>query len=104
MAFTCTTQQSEQRLDVTVTGDIDLAAYPGLQAEAGIWAREGTDVTLDCSQVTFMDSMGLRLMVELKQAINAKGNVFAVTEPSQPVRRVLELTGVQGLFEMAAEE
>lgn len=98
MAFTCTARQSDQRVMATITGDVDLAAYPVLQAEADSWTGTDTDVVLDCSQVTFMDSMGLRVLVQIHQTVTDASHTLTLTDPSTPVLRVLELAGVQQLF------
>lgn len=98
MAFTCTARESAQQVVATVTGDVDLAAYPRLQAEAEAWVRTGTDVVLDCSQVTFMDSMGLCVLVQIYQAVTEADHTLTLADPSTPVMRVLELAGVQQLF------
>ena len=102
MEFTCAARQSGQQLIVTAAGDVDLAIYPRLQAEADIWASKGLDVALDCSGVTFMDSMGLRVMVELRQALSDAGRTLTLTKVSTPVSRVLELAGVESFFGLPA--
>ncbi|GAA2021466.1 anti-sigma factor antagonist [Catenulispora yoronensis] len=102
MKLTCTARQSGQQLIVTVAGDVDLAIYPRLRTEAQTWADNGTDVVMDCSGVTFMDSMGIRVLIQLRRAITDAGHTLALVGPSQPVVRVLELAGIQDLFEQAA--
>lgn len=102
MEFTCTTRQSGQRLDVTVAGDIDLAIYPRFRAEAESWAGQGVAVVLDCSGVTFMDSMGLRVLVQLRQDLADAGQTLTLVNPSERVSRVLELAGVREVFVQAA--
>jgi anti-anti-sigma factor len=99
MGFTCIARQSEQQVVATITGDVDLAAYPRLEAEAAAWAGAGIDVVLDCSEVSFMDSMGLRVLVQIWQAVTDRGRSLILADPSTPVMRVLELAGVQQLFE-----
>lgn len=99
MGYTSTARQSGQRLNVSIAGDIDLAIHAQLEVEAETWAAGGTDVTVDCSQVTFMDSMGLQVLVQLRRAVTEGGRTFALADPSQPVLRVLELAGVQSMFE-----
>jgi stage II sporulation protein AA (anti-sigma F factor antagonist) len=45
-----------------------------------------------------MDSMGLRVLVQLMRAVVAGGHAFTLADPSEPVTRVLELAGVQNVF------
>lgn len=98
MGFTYTARHSEQQIIVTVTGDIDLPAYPSLQAEIANWVGKDADVILECSEVTFMDSMGLRFLVQARHAILQGGHSLILADPSRPVMRVLELGGVVSLF------
>jgi stage II sporulation protein AA (anti-sigma F factor antagonist) len=101
MEFTCTAHQSGPQLIATVAGDIDLAIHPRFRAEAQVWVGKHTDVVLDCSGVTFMDSMGLRVLVELWRGVTEAGHRFALARPSTSVTRVLELAGLVGVFEYA---
>lgn len=98
MEFSCTTREAEGRLTITVVGAVDLASYPRLHADAEIWTNAQTDLVLDCSGVTFMDSMGLRLLAELLHGTAEAGHEFALAAPSPPVIRVLELAGARGVF------
>lgn len=98
MEFSCTARQADGHLAVTVSGDIDLAAYPVFEAEAQTWIDGLTDVVVDCSGVTFMDSMGISVLVHLMRGVTEAGYDFALAAPSVPVTGVLQLAGVQGLF------
>lgn len=101
MEFTCTAHQSGSHLIATIAGDVDLAIHPRFRAEAEVWAGKHTDVVLECSGVTFMDSMGLRVLVELWRNVTEAGHAFTLADPSKPVTRVLELAGLRDVFELA---
>lgn len=98
MEYSCTARQSGRQLVAAISGDVDLAVHARFQAAADGWAAQGTDVLLDCSGVTFMDSMGLRVLVQLMRAVIGGGHAFQLADPSEPVARVLELAGVQNVF------
>jgi stage II sporulation protein AA (anti-sigma F factor antagonist) len=98
MRFSCTTRRTAGHLVIALAGDIDLAIYSRLNADAETWVDKQIDLVLDCSGVTFMDSMGLRVLVYLKRAVTEAGHNLTLADPSQPVTRVLELAGVQELF------
>lgn len=99
MEFTCTARQAGSLAVFTITGDVDLAAHVRFQGdmERG-WPATPRDVVVDCSRVTFLDSMGLRVLVHAMQRAANEGCAFALAAPSEPVRRVLELAGVTSLF------
>jgi anti-sigma B factor antagonist len=55
-------------------------------------AATSTDrIVLDLTRLTFLDSAGLRVVLEVGAASRARGLEFAVIPGTGPVRRVLEL-------------
>lgn len=98
MDFSCSARQVADRLVFTVTGDVDLAVHTRFETEVEKSWDGSMDLTIDCSQVAFMDSMGLRVLVLTMQRAAENGRDFALAAPSEPVRRVLELAGVKSLF------
>lgn len=44
-------------------------------------------------EVTFCDSSGLGLMLQLHRTVEGSGKPFAIFDPSPQVQRVLELSG-----------
>jgi anti-anti-sigma factor len=79
-----------------VRGEIDAAGAPALRA-ALAELREvvgGDAVVLDLSEVTFMDSSGLAALVDASSG----GRRVEVRRPSPIVRRVIEMTGLDGLL------
>jgi len=99
MDFTCTARQAGSLVVFTITGDVDLAAHVRFQGEMERgWPATPRDVVVDCSRITFLDSMGLRVLVQAMQRAAREGCAFALAAPSEPVRRVLELAGVSSLF------
>lgn len=98
MEFSCTADQIAGRVVLTVAGDVDLAAHAHFEAEI-LQAWDGSsDLVIDCSRITFLDSMGLRVLVQSRQRAVDNGRDFALAAPSEPVLRVLELAGVKSLF------
>lgn len=74
-------------------GEIDLANADALPDAASRidGAAPRSAVLLDLSRVEFMDSSGLRGLLEARRRIGEAGHPFALLRPSAPVRRVLEL-------------
>lgn len=84
---------------VAVSGEIDLATAP--QVRDALAPREDgeTAVVLDLRETTFLDSSGIRVLVEAHRAGEADGIPFSVAG-SAPVRDLLETTGVAGHLEL----
>lgn len=78
---------------VVLSGDIDIQTAPEVEnAVTGLGV--GGDVTLEMSAVRFMDSSGLRTIISCRQALDDAGQRLLLAEPSDAVRRVLEITGL----------
>lgn len=81
-----------------LSGEIDMATVSRLQeAFQELADRRLTEVIVDASMVTFMDSTGLHALVEGKRQIHEVGSSLALVASPQ-VRRVLELAFPEQLF------
>ncbi len=83
-----------------VGGEIDLTSAPRLDDEIQALIEQSvTNLTLDLSSVAFMDSTGLRVLLKASKLIEGNGGRVVLREPSEPVRRLLEVSGLDGHFE-----
>jgi anti-sigma B factor antagonist len=55
---------------------------------------QGDDVSLDLSGVSFMDSSGIRVLVDAHNRADAVGRRLVIEWPSSAVQRVLEISGL----------
>jgi anti-anti-sigma factor len=55
-------------------------------------------VVLDVEKVTFLDTLGLAMLFDLKKEINSQGRAFYLQNPSRCVQRMLNLTRMVRLF------
>jgi anti-sigma B factor antagonist len=79
-----------------VRGDLDFDAAPALRVQLNdaIAEHPGATIHVDMRLVTFMDSVGLGVLIfAYKRAVRAGGSLVVV-EPSRRVRNVLETTGM----------
>lgn len=82
-----------------ITGDIDASTTPALSeafSHGHATADEGGVLVLDFEGVTFMDSSGLRVLIDLCSRVGP--DRVALRAPSQRVRRLLEMTGLSDQF------
>lgn len=78
---------------VEAAGDVDMSVAGQLSETLEPLITAQASVVLDCSGVTFFDSMGLRVVVLAIQRAKEVGAAFALV-PSASVTRVLELAGI----------
>jgi len=69
----------------------------------GALRDEHQRVDLDFSRTTFLDSSGLGALVALHKALAARRGTIRILAARPEVRRVLELTHMHRLFDMAAD-
>jgi anti-anti-sigma factor len=85
-----------------LAGELDLAAEEPLDKILDDLAGEADtrSLVVDLRGVTFLDSIGLRIL--LKQEMSARRDAFdfALIPPHGPAMRVLELSGVNKLIEL----
>jgi anti-sigma B factor antagonist len=83
-------------------GELDLATVAALQAQVDELRSDGiAAIVLDLRRLSFMDSTGLRLLLTLDAAARSDGFDFSIVDGEGPVRRLLELTRLDGHFARA---
>ncbi|MEV4418086.1 STAS domain-containing protein [Catellatospora sp. NPDC049609] len=86
------------RLVVSVHGEIDLMTCELLSTELGEATKQSPEVLVDLSGVSFLDSAGIRVLVEAHQTAARVGHQLCVDNAHGWVERVLEVTGVRELL------
>jgi anti-sigma B factor antagonist len=64
-------------------------------------------LTLDFSELTFMDSQGLHMLIDLGEAAAQRGTPIQLINSSRPVKRLLDVavpTGIPGVEIVETEE
>jgi anti-anti-sigma factor len=87
---------------ICLIGELDLATTDPVQAELErVEATDAAAIVLDLSDLTFMDSTGVRLLVNAQARSRADSNRLTLLRGRAAVQRVLELTGVAALLPFA---
>jgi anti-sigma B factor antagonist len=86
--------RAEPELDqLVVSGEIDAHTADALRDT--LFAAPPTgDLRVDFSKVTFIDSSGLRVVLEVHQTLDRDGRRLVLVDPSRPVARLVELAGL----------
>jgi anti-anti-sigma factor len=80
-----------------LVGEMDLSNADQLRGIEG-----GGDVALDLSELAFMDSTGLRAIIELARRLEPDGHLV-LRNPTGTVDRLFEVTGIHRIPNLSVE-
>jgi anti-sigma B factor antagonist len=92
--FSISSRRLEDGILVALRGDVDLASAPIVEAELRRAEESESLVTLDLSQVSFMDSTGMRTVITADQRLQARGGSLRIIDVPPQVSRLFELVGI----------
>jgi anti-sigma B factor antagonist len=94
--------RSDASADIVVHGEVDIHSCGQVERALTDLADDGVaTVTLDLANVSFIDSSGLRALVVGHKALQDRGGRLVVAIPSASTARLLEVTGLDGLFNVS---
>jgi anti-anti-sigma factor len=100
--FEVSTCVNDERLVVTLAGEVDLRARPAIAAVIDALHPLEWAFDIDVSQVTFIDSSGLHALRQLGAASRRDAtSAVNLIGPSPSLQRVLEFTGLDREFALA---
>lgn len=87
-------------VEIVPHGEIDLETAPEIRGavDAAFAAEDPTEIRVDLSDVSFVDSVGISALVGGYHTAAIRGTRLVVTDPSEFVYRQLFISGVVGLF------
>ncbi len=86
----------DRPLLAAVAGDVDIATASSLSAAVigALDASHACGVVLDFTHVGFMDSSGLRAVLDIAGRLDVKAAGLVLLSPNRPVRKLLSLAGL----------
>ncbi len=89
----------DTRHEVRLLGELDMATAGRLREELGRLATNGARlVTVDMSDLAFIDSTGLSVLISAVKRLRQQGGDMALRSPTPGTRKVLEITGLTEVF------
>ena len=84
---------------IIVHGELDIATAPRLAALLTRLRERHHPVVLDLSEVAFMDSSGLKVLVDARERSRRDGWSFRIRRASARVARIAKLAGAEELLD-----
>lgn len=95
-----TVQEIDGRMVAVLSGELDTAAAAATEAALQpLFDSDGKDLVLDCGELEYIASSGLRIFMNLLKTAKAKGVRVVLQHVNEVIRDVLELTGFVSYFE-----
>lgn len=85
--------KEENVLTVAPRGRLDTVNSASLKEDIDKSEPKGLDILLDFTDVDYISSAGLRLLVALQKQVNETGNKLTVKNPGKVVREVFAISG-----------
>jgi anti-sigma B factor antagonist len=80
---------------LALSGELDVVSAPALEQCLGEALSEpGAHVTLDLSDLEFVDSAGVSVLIKAKQDAESNGRTLVLARPTEQVHRVFALVGL----------
>ena len=81
-------------------GNLDTAAAPETEkAMSPLYDVEGKDIMIDCTEMEYISSAGLRIFLGILQNAEDKGGHVYIKGINDKVRAIFTITGFSNIFE-----
>ena len=99
--MTTTIQQSGDQVIALFSGRLDTAAAVQVAEEVKpLMEVENKSIILDCSQLEYISSSGLRIFLSIRKEAATHGSKVIVRSINADIRQVFVMTGFISLFEI----
>ena len=93
-------QEVDGKIVAALSGELDTAAAAEVEAALQpLLESEGRDIIIDCTELEYIASSGLRILLGILKKAKAVGSRVILKNVNEVIRDVLELTGFISLFE-----
>lgn len=87
---------------LVLAGELDLATTPRLLERASVLLEGDGDLTLVLSDVSFVDSQGVRGFIQMARALEGRGRLV-LAEPTPEVRKLFDIVRVRDFPNISVE-
>ena len=95
-----TIQEQDGKMIAMLDGSLDTAAAAETEkAMSPLNDVTGTDIIIDCTNLTYISSAGLRIFLGILQNAQQKGGHVYIKGITDSVRAVFTITGFSNIFE-----
>lgn len=95
-----TVQEIDGKLVAALSGELDTASVVEMEsALQPLFDSEGKDLVIDCTELEYIASSGLRVLLNLFKKAKDRGERMVLKNVNEVIRDVMELTGFISIFD-----
>jgi anti-sigma B factor antagonist len=98
VGLSVSTKPSDDLVILALDGELDIYTVVGFRQESDKVDPGATQVVVDLTDVSLLDSSGLGALVSLLNRARAAGGLLGIICPQRHLRRVFEITGLRRAF------
>lgn len=88
-----------QSVRIAIKGEIDIYSAPDFKESLYQSINEvQQDIILECRDLSYIDSMGLGILVGALKRVREKGHNIIIRNPRSTVRKLFRITGLDKVF------
>lgn len=93
-------QETDEKIIAVLSGELDTASAPETEtALQPLLNSRGKEVVIDCTDLEYIASSGLRILLGILKEAKASGSRVVLKNVNEMIRDVLEITGFVHIFE-----
>ena len=93
--------KSAQPTRVKMSGELDIVATTNQVDELGkVLVLADQALEIDCSELEYISSAGLRFFMQLKRESEAKGGSIRITHLNEDVADIFRMSGFKNIFDI----
>jgi anti-anti-sigma factor len=98
-----TTREHKRATVIRVTGRVDASVAPQFEEllKAHVQAAH-SHIVLELDGTDYISSAGVRALISAQKALKGKGGAVLLAQPSERVKEVLQIAGLDALFPVYA--
>lgn len=85
---------------IAIEGKLTVATAPELETAFAALPEDIVDITLDMTELLYVASAGLRVIVSGNKRVMARGGTLRLLHPNEEVMEVLDVTGLVDILEI----
>jgi anti-anti-sigma factor len=94
---------TDNLMTIALRGRLDSAGVDAIETKFAATAKH-KNVAVDLSEVTFLASMGIRMLIGSARALGRNGSKMVLFAPQELVNETLSSSGVDQIIDIVADE